>query len=115
MHEASLISALLARVEQEAATRGARRVHQVEITLGELAGVERDLLVTAWEAFRIHTCCDGAPLLVESEAARWQCPRCGTDTPSGGFLRCPTCNVPARLAAGGDIMLRRIEMEVSDV
>jgi Zn finger protein HypA/HybF involved in hydrogenase expression len=30
-------------------------------------------------------------------------------------LRCPDCAVPARLAAGDEIVLDRIEMEVSDV
>jgi hydrogenase nickel incorporation protein HypA/HybF len=115
MHEASLVTALLARVEREAAARGARRVHRVEIALGELAGVERDLLVAAWEAFRTKTCCDGAPLAVEAEAARWQCPRCGAAIAPGGFLRCLPCNLPARLVAGGDVLLQRIEMEVSDV
>jgi hydrogenase nickel incorporation protein HypA/HybF len=115
MHEASLVTALLARVEQEARKRGARRVHRVEIALGELAGVECELLVTAWEAFRTNTCCDGAPLLVEREAAQWQCPRCGGPTGEDGYLRCPTCNLPARLVKGGDILLQRIEMEVSDV
>ena len=114
MHEASLVSALLARVEREAAPRHAH-VRRVEIDLGELAGVEADLFASAWEVFRIDTCCDAAELVIAREAARWQCPRCGGETAPGGFLRCPTCNVPAKLVAGGDVMLRRIEMEVSDV
>ena len=119
MHEASLVSALLARIEREAAPRMAQhttvKVRRVEIDLGELAGVEAELFASAWDVFRIDTCCDSAELVIAREAARWQCPRCGGETPSGRFLRCPTCNMPAKLVAGGDVMLRRIEMEVSDV
>lgn len=115
MHEASLVSALLARVESEAARRGAIAVRRVEVTLGELAGVEPDQLTAAWEAFRAGTRCAAAELLLAAEAARWDCPRCGTPLPAGSILRCPTCAVPARLAAGDGLTLSRIEMEVPDV
>jgi hydrogenase nickel incorporation protein HypA/HybF len=115
MHETALVSALLARVEREAEARGAQRVHRVEIALGRLAGVEGELFRSAWDMFRLTTCCADAELVIDAEEARWQCPRCGDETGPGGPLRCPTCNVPARLVAGGDVMLRRIEMEVRDV
>ena len=115
MHEASLVSALLFRVESEASRRGASVVRRIEVTLGELAGVEPDQLVAAWEAFRAGTCCDGAELLLAGEAARWDCPRCGTALPPNSILRCPSCAAPARLAAGDGVTLTRIEMEVPDV
>lgn len=115
MHETALVSALLLRVEREAAAHGARRVHRVEVELGELAGVEGELLRSAWEVYRLTTCCEDAELVLDPTPARWECPRCGTATPRGGFLQCPACNVPARLTGGGDVMLRRIEMEVPDV
>jgi hydrogenase nickel incorporation protein HypA/HybF len=114
MHEASIVSALLARVEAEAAGRGASRVHRVELVLGELAGVEPELLLRAWEVFRARTPCDGAELTVAVEAARWECPRCGTEVSRGGFLSCPACAAPARLAAGGEVTLMRLELEVPD-
>jgi len=114
MHETALVSALLLRVEREAAARGSRRVHRVEIDLGALAGVEGDQLRSAWDVYRLETCCADAELLLTAEPARWECPRCG-GAPRDGFLQCPTCNVPAKLVAGGDVMLRRIEMEVPDV
>lgn len=114
MHEASIVSALLARVEAEAAGRGASRVHRVELVLGELAGVEPELLLRAWEVFRARTLCDGAELAIAVETARWECPRCGTEVPRGGFLSCAACAAPARLAAGGEVTLLRLEMEVPD-
>lgn len=115
MHEASLVSALLARVESEAVARGAAVVRRVEVTLGTLAGVEPDQLAAAWDAFRAGTRCAEAELLLACEEARWDCPRCGAPLPPNSVLRCPTCAVPARLAAGDGVTLSRIEMEVPDV
>jgi hydrogenase nickel incorporation protein HypA/HybF len=115
MHEASLVSALLARVESEAARRGATKVRRVAVTLGDLAGVEPDQLTAAWDAFRAGTRCAAAELLLAAEAARWECPRCGEALPPRSLLRCPTCAIPARLAAGDGVTLSRIEMEVPDV
>lgn len=114
MHEGSLVSALLARVEQEAARHGAQRVERVEVELGELAGVEGELLARAWEAFRQGTCCAGAELVLTTTSARWQCPRCGTAL-DHGLLRCPACAVPARLTGGDGLLLTRIAMEIPDV
>jgi hydrogenase nickel incorporation protein HypA/HybF len=113
MHEAALVTALLGRVEAEATARDASRVRRVEVGLGELAGVEGELLRAAWEVFRARTRCADAELVLAAEPARWQCPRCDGPVARHGFLQCPTCGVPARLVAGGDVMLLRIEMEVA--
>jgi Zn finger protein HypA/HybF involved in hydrogenase expression len=48
-------------------------------------------------------------------AARWQCPACGGEIQVGAALRCPGCGAPARLVAGEEILLERMEMEVPDV
>ena len=114
MHEASLVSALLARVEAAARAHGATVVRQVDVTLGELAGVEPELLLRAWEVFRQGTICDSAELVLAREPARWECPRCGAPPPRDGYLRCAACGLPARLAAGGDLVLARLTMEAMD-
>ena len=90
MHEASIVTALLARVEAEAAARGAARAHRVELQLGELAGVEPELLLRAWEVFRTGTVCDGAELAVA--------------------LRCGSCHLPT--LAGQDQMPRLAKQRV---
>jgi hydrogenase nickel incorporation protein HypA/HybF len=113
MHEYSIVRSLLDRVEQEARDRGATAVHRLRVRIGELAGVEPDLLATAYQTFRERTLCAGAELDLVPVAAAWGCPRCGRPIAPGGILRCPECAVPARLAAGDDIVLERIEMEVA--
>lgn len=113
MHEYSLVQALLEQVDRQARAHRALAVHRLHVSVGELAGVEVPLLETAYETFRERTRCAGAALEVHTVAARWACPVCGAAVPAGGLLRCGECGTPARLEAGDEIVLDRIEMEVS--
>ena len=113
MHEYSIVQALLDRVDQEVRSRGATRVHAVRVRIGELAGVEIELLRTAYDTIRRGTACEDAPLDVMLTDARWLCPSCGRPFERGAALQCPDCHQPARLASGDEIMLDRIEMEVA--
>ncbi len=115
MHEYSLVQALLSRVEAEAAGRGATKVQRIAVRIGDLAGVERDLFATAFAAFTERTICEGAELEIIAEEARWRCPHCKREIAPGRMLRCPSCAIPAELAAGGELFLDRIQMEVPDV
>ena len=63
MHEYSIVQALLERVEAEAAARGAVAVERVVVQIGELSGVEIELLATAYDTFRERTICERAPLV----------------------------------------------------
>jgi hydrogenase nickel incorporation protein HypA/HybF len=113
MHEYGIVQALLERVAGEAKDRGAVAVHRVEVRLGELAGVEPELLATAFEFYRQATVCAAAELLIRAVPARWECPSCAAEIDRSGFKRCARCGRPARLAAGDEIVLDRIEMEVA--
>ena len=113
MHEYSIVQALIERVEQEAAARGAKRVVRLWVSLGELSGVEPQLLTTAYDTFRERTICEGAPMELERVPASWTCRRCAC--PVIGALRCEQCQTPATLITGDEILLNRIEMEVPDV
>jgi len=113
MHEYSLVQSLVERVEAEARRRRALAVHKLTVRIGELSGVDPELFQTAYDTFREGTICAAAPLVLERVAATWSCPRCGGRIARGAALRCPTCDVPARLDDGGDaLMLNGIEMEV---
>ncbi len=113
MHEYSLVQALLDQVDRQARAHHATAIHRLHVSVGELAGVEVELLETAYETFRERTACSGAELTVHPVAARWACPQCGREVARGGPLRCPDCRHPARLEAGDEIILDRIEMEVA--
>lgn len=113
MHEYSLVQALLDRVDREVAAHRGTKVHRLWVRIGELSGVEVELLQTAYEMCREHTVCDGAPLEVTRQEARWVCPRCETPVARGERLVCAACETPARLVAGDELMLDRIELEVA--
>ncbi len=112
MHEYSIVQSLVDSVEAAVGKRDAS-VQRVKIAIGELAGVDCALLTTAFEVFRGGTLCEHATLTIDRITARWECPRCGGELARGGFLRCTLCNSPARLVAGDEIVLQRIELEVA--
>jgi hydrogenase nickel incorporation protein HypA/HybF len=115
MHEYSIVASLIDRVQREAAAHGGTRIHRLHVKIGELAGVELDLLQTAFDTFRERTVCEGAELRIDSVAARWACSACDRDVAKGAVLRCEACGRPARLVHGDEIILERIEMEAPDV
>ena len=113
MHELSIVQALLDRVESEARSHEATLIYRVRVRIGELAGVEPELLHSAFEFAKECTLCAGAKLEVVRSAAVWECPECGTPIPHGSVLRCRNCDGPARLASGDEILLEQIEMEAA--
>lgn len=115
MHEYSIVSALVDRVQREAAAHPGAVVRRLRVRLGELSGVEPELLRTAFETFRGASVCAAAELELLQIPAVWCCPRCDRAIAAGEVLRCPACDRPARLTSGDDITLERIEMEVPDV
>ena len=112
MHEYALVESLLGRVAAEARARHAIAVHRLKVRVGELSGVDPQLLQTAYDTVRNGTICAGADLEVEHEPASWSCSSCATGLGIGAPLQCPQCGEPAQLSAGADIMLTRIELEV---
>jgi hydrogenase nickel incorporation protein HypA/HybF len=113
VHELSIVQALLDRIEEQARANGATAVRRVSVRLGDLSGVEPHLLASAYEVLRERTaCCARAELAVERVPACWVCSACGTPVSRGAVLVCSACGAPARLAAGDEIVLERIEIEV---
>lgn len=113
MHEYSIVQALLERVQEQADAHGASAVHSLTVRIGEVSGVEMDLLQSAYELFRERSICDGAELELVSVAARWTCPNCQRTIGRGEILRCAECAQPAQLVEGDEIVLVRVELEVA--
>jgi len=113
MHEYSIVSALMDRIEQAVDEHHAARVRSVKVRIGEMAGVEVELFRTAYTLVSDTTVCAGATLDVEVVPVRWACPRCDAPPERGARLVCPACGGPVRLLSGDEIMLDRIELEVA--
>jgi len=113
VHEYSIASSLLQLAEEHARKHEARRVARLCVAVGELAGVEVPLLATAWSLVRERSLCDGVDLDVRRVPAVWSCVGCEAEIPAGGLLVCGRCGGRARLAQGDELILERIEMEVT--
>ena len=114
MHEYSLVQDLIAQVTGQARARGASRVVRITVGVGELAGVDPDLFATAFDTFRSAGHLGEAKLALRRIPASWVCSRCGRTLERGAVLRCPECAAPGRLAAGDELLLERIELEVPE-
>ena len=114
MHEYSLVRALLDRVEVSVREHRATSVAILRVRVGEVAGVEMELLASAFELAKAGTPCADARLELVPAAARWECVSCKVEAPRGGVLQCPACGDRVRLVAGDEIILERIEMEVPE-
>jgi hydrogenase nickel incorporation protein HypA/HybF len=115
VHEYSIVASLIDRVQHEAIAHGGTRVHRLHVKIGELSGVEVDLLKTAFDTFRERTICAGAELAIDTVTPAWACPSCNRSLAPGAILRCDDCGRPARMVQGDEIILERIEMEAPDV
>jgi hydrogenase nickel incorporation protein HypA/HybF len=111
VHEYSLVRALVDKVEQEARAHHATAVTCLRVRLGALAGVEPELLASAFTLCR-EGLLAGAALEIRNVAAAWACPRCDGAVPAGAVLRCAACGLPARLVSGDELLLEQIELEV---
>jgi hydrogenase nickel incorporation protein HypA/HybF len=112
MHEYSIVQSLVDAVETAVKSK-TTPVHRIEVRLGDLSGVDPGLLATAFEVFRAGTCCEGATMTIDRVPVVWECPRCAREIASGAVLRCLSCNEPAQLASGDEIILQRIELEAA--
>ena len=115
MHEYSIVASIIDCVQREARLHGGTRVHRLHLRVGELSGVEIDLLKTAFDTFRERTICEHAELSIDAVAASWSCPECERAIASGAVLYCEPCGRPATMVQGDEIVLQRIEMEAPHV
>lgn len=113
MHEFSIARSLLSRVDELAVEHEALAVRGIRVRLGELSGVEAELLATAYGLLSEGTKYSETKLEIVPEAVAWRCTECDREIERDGELRCSRCAAPARLAAGGELLLEGLDMEVA--
>ncbi|MFI8287991.1 hydrogenase maturation nickel metallochaperone HypA [Streptomyces sp. NPDC085614] len=115
MHEMSIAMAVVAQVEEAALAGGANAVTQVELQVGQLAGVVPDALAFSFELACAGTVLDGARLVTRSEPARARCGSCAHVWPVGmpPELRCTACGTAAdvQLLAGRELRILSVTWE----
>ncbi len=129
MHEwavaEGVVEALLRRGREE----GARRITRFRLRLGEIGGVEEEMLRLALRELSRGTILEGAEMEVERERGRVGCRRCGTEwSPDREsleedalhllpdllplFLRCPRCgSVDLEITGGRGVRIEWLELE----
>lgn len=113
MHELSVAMALH-RACREEAQGPDERIVLVRVQIGELAGVEPDLLEFAWSACIQDSGDEGARLEIEYLAAKQVCARCGPieERQPGTWLRlCPYCEDPLRVEGGDELDIVALSFE----
>jgi len=121
MHEASLCDALFDQVDAALAPHrdAGAVVRVVRVAIGELAGVDPELFRLAFEALGADRHARAA-LELRHVAAVWRCPTCADDGDRAAArapdapLRCPACTGPLALAAGDELVLERVELELPE-
>jgi hydrogenase nickel incorporation protein HypA/HybF len=109
VHEMGLALEILKATRQAAAGRAVGSLEDVQVVVGELAAVEPDLLVYAWEAVTAGTREAGATLSVQWQPARQTCAACGVveERAAGTWLRlCPRCDLPLQVVGGDELTVR---------
>jgi hydrogenase nickel incorporation protein HypA/HybF len=92
MHEGSLIASLLRQVAELAADHRTKRVSEIRIEVGPLAGVEPILLREAFDRLRVGTISANAALAIDAVSLTCHCRNCQLNfTEEQVRFICPTC------------------------
>lgn len=92
MHEMSIMTSILQIARDHADEAGAPVIEQIEIEVGELAGIEIPSLEFCFEAARAQTVGEQAELVIRRIPGRGQCPACGQESPMDFYSAiCPVC------------------------
>ncbi len=81
MHEVSIAEGILSVVESTLVNEPDAKVSSVTVNIGELAGVESQALLFAWDSVVRGTLAEGAKLVIEQVAGEAWCMKCAKNVP----------------------------------
>ena len=115
MHELSIATAILERVEQEASKRPGTHFVKVGVRVGELSGVDADALSFGFEALVKDSGWDPLALEIEFCARKQRCPGCGnTFAAKDSETACPLCGkINTECVSGNELDIAYLEVEES--
>lgn len=111
MHELSVCLALIDQVERIARERDAATVCEIVISLGQLSGVEPQLLRHAYPLAATGTVAEHAQLTIEASELVIRCTVCEAESrvPANRLL-CGACgDFRTRVVSGDEMVLQRVE------
>lgn len=124
MHEFSVMSQIVDSILSEAGKRGATRVEEVELQIGEYTMLGEEQLKFAYEVLSRDSILKGSTLKISQVKGKIKC-SCGfegrvdpsPDSPHKvvPILECPKCKGAAQITEGRGCVIRKIRMVVPDV
>ncbi len=94
MHEFSIITNIIEIVEEKLKQLNANIVHDVEMDVGEMAGIDFDALDFAWQHATKSALLKDAKLVVNKIEARAKCEGCSHEFIINDFYTpCPKCGI----------------------
>jgi hydrogenase nickel incorporation protein HypA/HybF len=113
MHELAVCQGLLGEAARIAAEHGTARVTRLFVEIGDLSGVESELLERAFTVARAGTFAEEATLVLVRIRPRVRCTACGAETEvPANALRCGVCGAwRVCVIDGEELILKRIELE----
>ena len=92
MHELSIIHSIVEIAEEQVRSRSAQQVDEIELEIGELAGVEWSALDFAWDVGVKHSVLEKAHRVIHKINGQAQCVECDTAFEMNSlFDKCPNC------------------------
>ena len=112
MHEMSVAASVIEIAEEQAREKGASKIISVTLNVGDLSGVMAEAVAFCYEACAKGTLAENSRLIINKVTARAFCPQCEKEfTPGSRFVICPSCSGFARITAGEDLSVERMEVE----
>jgi hydrogenase nickel incorporation protein HypA/HybF len=114
MHELSIALCILDVAAEKAEQCGSARVRAIHLKLGELSGVIKQALNSAYTLAREHSALVDAELLIEEVPIRIHCPHCQADRPivSMQDFVCAECGTAsADVRQGRELEVVALEIE----
>ncbi len=113
VHELPITENIMKVVLQEAESAGAKKVTDIHLVIGDLAGFEQDCVRFYFDILKKGTPAEDAVLEIKQVQARLKCRSCGEEFEgSTSYWLCPVCASPAvEVLEGRDAYIESIEVE----
>ena len=113
MHELAVTEDILRIAVEHAERAGAKRLTDINITVGELSSVVDESVQFYFDFLSPGTLAEGAQLHFARISARFRCRQCQTEfEPQGMEWHCPSCHsLGGDVVAGQEFYIESIEVE----
>lgn len=114
MHELSIAQAILDAAAEQSQRHGDARIAAIHLRLGELSGVVREALVSAFDVARKSSNHPQSRLVIEAVEVTAHCPACNEQrqVESIQSIRCRTCGTAcSQVLSGRELEITAMEIE----